>query len=125
MNLSNLPLLNLRLGYTPAAGTQFSIIKQAGGGSVTGNFDGLPQGSIVTDGNESFERAGLQVTFDDSRHFVGEEVAAHLVGSSPWQSITATVTVPTGARQAVVRIGLNGATGALWIDDVKVTAERR
>ncbi len=79
----------------------------------------------IVDGKESFERAGLQVTFDDSRKFVGEEIAAHLVDSSPWQSIKATVSVPEGARQAVVRIGLNGATGTLWIDDVKLTAERR
>jgi protein-L-isoaspartate(D-aspartate) O-methyltransferase len=79
----------------------------------------------IRDGKESFEKAGLQVIFDDSRKFVGEEVAAHLVGSAPWQSIKATVSVPEGARQAVVRIGLSGATGTLWIDDIKVTAERR
>jgi protein-L-isoaspartate(D-aspartate) O-methyltransferase len=79
----------------------------------------------IQDGKEPFERAGLQVTFDDQRHFVGEEIAAHLVGSSPWQSIKATVSVPEVARQAVVRIGLNGATGTLLIDDVKVSAERR
>ncbi|HXY34271.1 MAG TPA: protein-L-isoaspartate(D-aspartate) O-methyltransferase [Planctomycetaceae bacterium] len=79
----------------------------------------------VVDGKEGFEKAGLQVTFDDARQFVGEEIAAHLVGSSPWQSIRATVAVPERARQAVVRIGLNGATGTLWIDDVKMTAERR
>ncbi len=33
--------------------------------------------------------------------------------------------VPEGARQAVVRIGLNGATGKLLIDDVAVTAKLR
>ncbi|HET6324843.1 MAG TPA: protein-L-isoaspartate(D-aspartate) O-methyltransferase [Planctomycetaceae bacterium] len=79
----------------------------------------------IRDGKDSFDKAGLQVIFDDSRHFVGDEVAANLVGSSPWQTIKATVKVPQGARQAVVRIGLNGATGCLLIDDVAVTAERR
>jgi protein-L-isoaspartate(D-aspartate) O-methyltransferase len=79
----------------------------------------------IVDGKEMFERAGLQVTFDDSRQFVGEEIAAHVFGSAPWQSMKTTVTVPQGARQAVVRIGLNGATGTLWIDDVKVAAELR
>ena len=67
----------------------------------------------VVDGKESFDKAGLQVTFDDSRHFVGELVAAHVVGSNLWQTITADVPVPEAARQAVVRIGLNGATGSL------------
>jgi protein-L-isoaspartate(D-aspartate) O-methyltransferase len=79
----------------------------------------------VVDGKESFDKAGLQVTFDDSRHFVGELVAAHVVGSNLWQTITADVAVPEAARQAVVRIGLNGATGSLLIDDVKMTFERR
>jgi protein-L-isoaspartate(D-aspartate) O-methyltransferase len=83
------------------------------------------RGENIVDGKESFERAGLQVTFDDSRQFVGEEIAVRLVGSAPWQSIKATVPVPQGARQAVIRIGLNGATGTLLIDDVKLTAERR
>jgi protein-L-isoaspartate(D-aspartate) O-methyltransferase len=83
------------------------------------------RGETIVDGKESYEKAGLQVTFDDSHQFVGEEIAAHLVGSAPWQSIKATVPVPEGARQGVVRIGLNGATGILLIDDVKVTAERR
>jgi autotransporter-associated beta strand protein len=55
VNLSNLPGINLRLGFTPGAGQQFTIIKQTGGGSVTGNFSGLPQGSILTVGSESFQ----------------------------------------------------------------------
>jgi protein-L-isoaspartate(D-aspartate) O-methyltransferase len=79
----------------------------------------------IVDGKESFEKAGLQVTFDDSRQFVGEEVAAHLFGSSGWQMRKVSVPVPEAARQAVVRIGLNGATGTLWIDDVTLTVERR
>jgi protein-L-isoaspartate(D-aspartate) O-methyltransferase len=79
----------------------------------------------VVDGKESFQKAGLQVTFDDSRKFVGEEIASHLEGTAAWQSIGATVTVPEGARQAVIAIGLNGATGTLWIDDVAMTVEPR
>jgi protein-L-isoaspartate(D-aspartate) O-methyltransferase len=79
----------------------------------------------VVDGKESFQKAGLQVTFDDSRKFVGEEIATHLEGTAPWQSIGATVAVPEGARQAVIAIGLNGATGTLWIDDVAMSVEPR
>jgi hypothetical protein len=33
--------------------------------------------------------------------------------------------VPEGARQAVIRIGLNGATGTLFVDDVKMKFDRR
>jgi protein-L-isoaspartate(D-aspartate) O-methyltransferase len=80
----------------------------------------------IVDGKESFDKAGLQVTFDDSRKFVGEQIAVHLKGSwAGWVSVSANVPVPEGARQAVIRIGLNGATGTLFVDDVKMTADRR
>jgi protein-L-isoaspartate(D-aspartate) O-methyltransferase len=79
----------------------------------------------VVDGPGAFDKAGLQVTFDDSREFVGEEIAKHVTGSRPWQTVTATVPVPEGARQAVIRIGLNGAVGSLSIDDLKLSADLR
>jgi protein-L-isoaspartate(D-aspartate) O-methyltransferase len=79
----------------------------------------------IVDGREGFDKAGLQVTFDDARRMVGEVIAAHLSGSSSWQSLTLAVPVPETARQAVIRIGLNGATGSLSIDDVKLAADQR
>jgi protein-L-isoaspartate(D-aspartate) O-methyltransferase len=80
----------------------------------------------VVDGHESFHKAGLQVTFDDSRKFVGEVIASHVKGTwQTWIDIDANVSVPEGARQAVICIGLNGATGTLLIDDVKMTSVPR
>jgi protein-L-isoaspartate(D-aspartate) O-methyltransferase len=75
----------------------------------------------VADGHESFHKAGLQVTFDDSRKFVGEVIASHVKGTWPtWIDVDTNVQVPEGARQAVICIGLNGATGTLLIDDIKL-----
>ncbi len=47
VNLSSSPTLNVAVGYTPAAGNVLTIIKNQGGGSVTGTFNNLPQGSLV------------------------------------------------------------------------------
>ncbi len=80
----------------------------------------------IVDGKESFDKAGLQVTFDDSRKFVGEQIAVHLKGSwAGWVSVSANVPVPEAARQAVIRIGLNGATGTLFVDDVQLKCDLR
>jgi protein-L-isoaspartate(D-aspartate) O-methyltransferase len=42
-------------------------------------------------------------------------------GTFHWTTVTGTTTVPETAQVAVIRIGLNGATGILGVDDVRVT----
>jgi autotransporter-associated beta strand protein len=54
VNLSSSPALNVTLGYTPAPGDALTIIKNQGGGSVTGTFNNLAEGSLVTVGSQSF-----------------------------------------------------------------------
>jgi protein-L-isoaspartate(D-aspartate) O-methyltransferase len=46
-------------------------------------------------------------------------------GSGPWRQIEGTVTVPVWAREAIVQIGLQGATGRLDVDDVRVAGMPR
>ena len=41
-------------------------------------------------------------------------------GSGPWRRVEGTVAVPVWAREAIVQIGLLGATGRLDVDDVRV-----
>lgn len=79
----------------------------------------------VTDGVEPFEKAGLQVSFHNFRRLMGDVIAVHCVGTSDWKTATGTVTVPEEAREIVIRIGLNGATGSLWLDDITLTPNRR
>jgi hypothetical protein len=47
----NASLLN---GFTPAAGNSFTLIKNTGGGAITGTFAGLPEGSTFKVGNVTF-----------------------------------------------------------------------
>jgi protein-L-isoaspartate(D-aspartate) O-methyltransferase len=80
----------------------------------------------IVDGPESYQKAGVMIHFyDDNRRIVGNVTAAHFIGSSRWHSIETTVAVPHEAREAILRIGLNGATGHLYVDDVQMTTHRR
>ena len=80
----------------------------------------------VVDGVESYHKASLQVFFyDEARRPMGESSIPSWKGTSDWQTVDASVPVPLGAREAIIRLGLNGATGRLDVDDVGMSAERR
>ncbi len=44
-------------------------------------------------------------------------------GTFDWQSYSKKIDVPPKAREAIVRVGLNGATGEFSVDDVRLTAK--
>ena len=54
INLANLSL-NASLDFYSAYGDQFTIIKNNGPGPVTGEFNGLPEGTVFTITGESFQ----------------------------------------------------------------------
>jgi protein-L-isoaspartate(D-aspartate) O-methyltransferase len=84
------------------------------------------RGEQIVDGPETYNKAALQVNFYDiSRRPIGDAIAAHWVGTFNWRDVVGTVRVPDTAREAIIRIGLNGATGRLYIDAIKMTAQRR
>jgi len=45
--------------------------------------------------------------------------------NGPWRRVEGAVTVPVWAREAILQVGLLGATGRLDVDDVRVTAVAR
>jgi protein-L-isoaspartate(D-aspartate) O-methyltransferase len=79
----------------------------------------------IADGSQPFEKAGLQVSFHNFRRLMGDVIAIHCVGTSDWRTAVGKVDVPEEAREIVIRIGLNGATGKLLLDDVSLTPVRR
>jgi protein-L-isoaspartate(D-aspartate) O-methyltransferase len=84
------------------------------------------RGEKIVDGPEPYNRANLQVNFYDvSRRSIGDAIATHWVGTFEWRNVSASVRVPDNAREAVVRIGLNGATGRLYVDDIKMSSQPR
>jgi protein-L-isoaspartate(D-aspartate) O-methyltransferase len=63
------------------------------------------------------------VTFyDERRATVGEASLGPFVGSFDWQEQSGLLRVPIRAREAILRIGLLGATGELSVDDVRLQA---
>ena len=79
----------------------------------------------VVDGSQPFEKAGVQVSFHNFRRLMGDVIAIHCAGTSEWRTAMGKVDVPENAREIVIRIGLNGATGRLLLDDISLTPVRR
>ncbi|HEX4070797.1 MAG TPA: hypothetical protein VHX68_06490, partial [Planctomycetaceae bacterium] len=63
--------------------------------------------------------------FHNFRKLMGDFIAIHCSGSSDWRTARAVVQVPEEAREMVIHVGLNGATGRLLIDEVKLEPEPR
>ena len=80
----------------------------------------------VVPGPSSVDYASVVVHFYDSvRREVGTHIVSRWRGTSNWQQSRRRIPVPAAAREMIVRIGLNGATGTLDLDDLQLTARRR
>jgi protein-L-isoaspartate(D-aspartate) O-methyltransferase len=54
--------------------------------------------------------------YDENRATVGEEIIGPWKGTFAWRTEKSRINVPPKAREMVVRIGLFGAIGKLWLD---------
>lgn len=80
----------------------------------------------IVPGREISEQAAVVVHFyDNIRREVGTTVLGKWRGSFGWQNAKSTVIVPSNAKELIIRIGLNGATGQLDLDDLQMTAVKR
>ena len=72
-------------------------------------------------GNERYELPCLMIHFYDvNRRSAGDAAVGPWLGTSDWQPVASELRVPPGAREMIIRIGLNGGTGTLCIDDVRL-----
>ena len=72
-------------------------------------------------GSSATDVPGLTIHFFDSvRRPIEWRGIGPWLRVSDWEQYTATLPVPDDAREAVVRIGLNGATGRICLDDVRL-----
>ncbi len=72
--------------------------------------------------------AGLIIQFFDADRQTLRNIDGFIgpwSGTFDWKRVSKTVTVPKKAREAIIRIGLNGALGQLSIDDVRMTIQPR
>src|SRR5690349_20915000 len=72
-----------------------------------------------SDSKEGLPR--LIVTFyDEKRATVSEESSGPFLGTFDWRQEKSKIHVPLRAREAILRIGLLGATGELALDNIKL-----
>ncbi len=68
----------------------------------------------------------VAVTFYDSqRRELGNWIIGPFQGDSPWRKVTKTILVPPTTREAILRIGLFGATGEIGFDNVQLSPSAR
>jgi protein-L-isoaspartate(D-aspartate) O-methyltransferase len=78
----------------------------------------------VKSGALDYEVAGVQIHFfDENRHIIGNQYFGPWTGTDDWTTVTKSVPVPPKAREMIFRIGLNGATGKLWMDDLTMNTK--
>ena len=60
--------------------------------------------------------------YDENRAEVATIVMGPFLGTHSWKRAAKTIRVPVSAREAIVRVGLFGATGEFCVDDVQIEA---
>lgn len=77
-------------------------------------------------GTESYEKPGMYFHFyDDQRREITHTFFGPWTGTKDWRSNQKAIPVPLKAKELIVRVGLNGATGELWVDDLHMTTKPR
>lgn len=102
------------------------------GMAIDGNKIGSVQISLqykadnIRNGAESYEKPAFVIHFyDDQRKVIAEPIMGPWTDTTSWERATKTFAVPQKAREMILRVGLNGATGKLWVDDVTLTTSPR
>jgi protein-L-isoaspartate(D-aspartate) O-methyltransferase len=77
-------------------------------------------------GLKSDQAPGIAITFfDKNRSFVSTVRAGPFEGTVGWSQKRERIPVPRTAQDAVIMIGLNGGTGSIAFDDLRMTAVPR
>ena len=75
----------------------------------------------VAAGPQSWQLPLVSVTFyDENRGTIAEKLVGTWRGTMAWKMEEKTLEVPVRAREAIVRIGMFGATGETSFDDIKI-----
>jgi protein-L-isoaspartate(D-aspartate) O-methyltransferase len=83
------------------------------------------KGEDLVRGMEPYEQPGLVIHFFDADNkMLSEQTLGPWLGTFGWASVNKEFKVPAGTQMAILRIGLNGATGRLSVDDVRLSRAR-
>ncbi len=78
--------------------------------------------NLAADANTESAPAIVVTFFDERRGAIDEAGLGPWTGSFAWKRESTEVAVPLAAREAIVAIGLHGATGQLDLDEVRIEA---
>jgi protein-L-isoaspartate(D-aspartate) O-methyltransferase len=88
-------------------------------------LSGTVRTNDVKIGNQSDSLPAIAISlYDDQRRDVGTYVIGPFRGTRDWKTQSRLIRIPPQAREAIVRIGLFGATGTADFDDIKIEAMR-
>ncbi len=77
-------------------------------------------------GPDADEKPGAVIHFyDGNRKTIGEAIIGPWTGTTDWVDAAKTIVVPPKTQEAIFRIGLNGATGKLNVDDIRFVTRPR
>ncbi len=80
----------------------------------------------TAEGPRRYNRPGLIIhCYDSVRRPVGDLLFGSWLGTSDWETVSRKMTLPKETREIVIQVGLNGATGKLCVDDLKLTPAER
>ena len=81
----------------------------------------MVRGEQIRAGQDSDQLPCLGITFfDDNRGMLGRQRVGPWRGTFGWKQVTDQLSVPPKAREAIVHIGLFGATGKISFDSLRV-----
>jgi len=84
------------------------------------------RGENLKSGTHPYETPAFVIIFYDAdRRPVASESLGPWRGSFRWKTVSKTLHVPPKAKEAILRMGLNGGTGELSVDDLKVRPQPR
>ncbi len=76
-------------------------------------------------GKRQYEQAAVYIYFyDKTRRVIGDAVVGPWSGSFAWKEGSDIVKVPRHTNEAVLRVGLNGGTGILDVDAIRITPRK-
>jgi len=83
------------------------------------------RGKDIRPGEVAVQTPSLRISFyDENRAVVGEGMVGPWRGTFPWKVQSSRIVVPPKAREAIVGIGLFGATGEISLDNIRLEPAR-
>jgi len=81
------------------------------------------RGSKILNGEGAGKAALVLQCYDADRNPMPVEMLGPWEGTFEWKTVTKTIVVPEKAREAILRVGLNGAVGRLSVDNVRLAGQ--